>query len=135
VNYEDGGHFLNEISQTMDLTKPSLKRQKIYPLFYFIPGGKESEETCSLKCGETKCFVTIANYENAQMLLKEAVNSGDHYRIGIAIHAFADTWSHQNFIGFEDKADARLGITGLIPISGGRMTKLVYKLARKSVMN
>jgi len=106
VNYEGGGHFINEISQTMDITKPSLKRQKIYPLFHFIPGGKESEETCTLKCGDTKCFVTIPNNENAQMLLKEAINSGDLYRIGIAVHAFADTWSHQNFFEWED---TRLG--------------------------
>ena len=118
VNYKDGGHFLNEISQTMDITKPSLKRQKIYPLFHFIPGGKESEETCTLKCGETKCFVTIPNNENAQMLLKEAINSGDLYRIGIAVHAFADTWSHQNFLGFEDKANSRKGIGKLIPNIG-----------------
>jgi hypothetical protein len=118
VNYKDGGHFLNEISQTMDITKPSLKRQKIYPLFHFIPGGKESEETCTLKCGDTKCFVTIPNNENAQMLLKDAFDSGDLYRIGIAIHAFADTWSHQNFIGFKDKANARIGITRLIPNIG-----------------
>lgn len=118
VNYEDGGHFLNEISQTMDITKPSIKRQKIYPLFHFVPGGKESEETCTLKCGDTKCFVTIPNNENAQMLLKEAINSGDLYRIGIAVHAFADTWSHQNFLGFEDKANSRKGIGKLIPNIG-----------------
>ena len=29
INYKDGGHYLNEITQTMDVTKPSPKRQKI----------------------------------------------------------------------------------------------------------
>ena len=107
VNYPDGGHFLNEISQTMDITKPSPKRQKIYPLFHFVPGGTEAEETCSIECDQKKCFVTIPNSENANMLLKDALQSGDLYRAGIAIHAFADTWSHQNFLGMEHGSNGR----------------------------
>lgn len=107
VNYPDGGHFLNEISQTMDITKPSPKRQKIYPLFHFVPGGTEAEETCCIECGQKKCFVTIPNSENANMLLKDALQSGDLYRTGIAIHAFADTWSHQNFLGMKHSSNGR----------------------------
>ena len=107
VNYPDGGHFLNEISQTMDITKPSPKRQKIYPLFHFVPGGTEAEETCCIDCDQKKCFVTIPNSENAKMLLKDALNSQDLYRVGIAVHAFADTWSHQNFLGMKHDANAR----------------------------
>ena len=107
VNYPDGGHFLNEISQTMDITKPSRKRQKIYPLFHFVPGGAEAEETCCIDCDDEKCFVTIPNSENANMLLKDALASEDLYRIGIAIHAFADTWSHQNFLGMKHDSNAR----------------------------
>ena len=38
INFEDGGHYINAVSQTMDITKPSAKRQKIYPLFHFLPG-------------------------------------------------------------------------------------------------
>jgi len=107
VNYPDGGHFLNEISQTMDITKPSPKRQKIYPLFHFVPGGTEAEETCCIECDQKKCFVTIPNSENANMLLKDALQSGDLYRVGIAIHAFADTWAHQNFLGMKHGANGR----------------------------
>jgi hypothetical protein len=107
VNYPNGGHFLNEISQTMDITKPSRKRQKIYPLFHFVPGGTEAEETCSFDCDDEKCFVTIPNSENANILLKDALASEDLYRIGIAIHAFADTWSHQNFLGMKHDANGR----------------------------
>ena len=107
VNYPDGHHFLNEISQTMDITKPSQKRQKIYPLFHFIPGGKEAEDTSCFDCDGETCFVTIANSENANVLLKDALESQDLYRIGIAIHAFADTWSHQNFLGMKHDANGR----------------------------
>ena len=119
VNFEDGDHFLNEISQTMDITKPSVKRQKIYPLFHFIPGGKEAEETCALECDEKKCFVTVPNSDNAKTLLKAALTSGDLYRIGIAIHAFADTWSHQNFLGLEHNTNSRFkGGVGIMPNIG-----------------
>lgn len=107
VNYKDGDHFFNEISQTMDITKPSKKRVKIYPLFHFIPGGNEAEKTCSFDCDGKQCFVTIPNSENANLLLKNALESKDLYRIGIAVHAFADTWSHQNFLGFKNKGNAR----------------------------
>lgn len=117
VNYKDGGHYLNEISQTMDITKPSAKRQKIYPLFHFIPGGNEAEETCSFDCDDKKCFVTIPNSENANLLLKTAIESQDLYRIGIAVHAFADTYSHQNFLGFKNKGNAR-NLVDLIPNIG-----------------
>lgn len=117
INYPDGGHFLNEISQTMDITKPSLKRQKIYPLFHFVPGGTEAEETCCIDCDQKKCFVTIPNSENAKVLLKDALNSQDLYRVGIAVHAYADTWSHQNFLGLKHDSNAR-NLLKIIPNIG-----------------
>ncbi|MDY6951211.1 MAG: DUF6765 family protein [Thermodesulfobacteriota bacterium] len=109
VNFKDGGHYINEISQTFDITKPSEKRRKIYPLFHFIPGGKEAEDVCTLQCGKEKCFATVPNSEKAQEILKEALDSKDLYRIGIAVHAYADTWSHQNFLGYKCDANAKKG--------------------------
>ena len=107
VNSKNGDPFLNEISQTMDITKPSKKRQKIYPLFHFVPGGSEAEETCRIDCDEKKCFLTVPNSENAKLLLNEALKLDDLYRIGIAVHAFADTWSHQNFLGLKHDTNGR----------------------------
>jgi hypothetical protein len=101
----------------MDITKPSSKRQKIYPLFHFIPGGNEAEETCYLECDEKKCFFTTPNSGNAKSLIKAAIKSSDLYRLGIAIHAFADTWSHQNFLGFKNEVNARNRVE-LIPNIG-----------------
>ena len=51
--------------------------------------------------------MTVPNSENANLVLKNALDSGDLYQIGIAIHAFADSWSHQNFLGFKNKGNAR----------------------------
>ena len=116
VNYENGGHYSNSISQTIDIRKPSKVRQKIYPLFHFVPGGSEAERKCSLSCGDGTCFLTMANSKNSQALLKAAFDSNDLYRIGIAIHAYADTWSHQNFVGYNDKVNAQKGLSKkLIP--------------------
>ena len=118
VNFLDGSHFINEISQTFDITKPSETRIKIYPLFHFVPGGEEAEDTCSLKCGQEKCMAAVQNSENARFLLKDALDSGDLYRIGIAVHAYADTWSHQNFMGYKCKANGMKGLGKLVPNIG-----------------
>jgi len=117
VNFKDGDHYINEISQTLDITKPSETRRKIYPLFHFIPGGQQAEETCTLECGQEKCFATVPDSETAQEILKDALKSKDLYRIGVAVHAYADTWSHQNFLGYKCKANARKGF-GIVPNIG-----------------
>jgi hypothetical protein len=48
---------------------------------------------------------TTPDNEIANTLLDEAFRAPEDmrlYRIGIAAHAFADTWAHQNFIGWHD---------------------------------
>ena len=81
VNLKDGHSYLNQISQTLDVTKPSEKRKTIYPLFHFIPCGEEAEDACCFDCGEKDCFVTIANSKNAQYLFDEALKSKNLYRV------------------------------------------------------
>ncbi len=110
VNLKDGNSYINQISQTVDITKPSEKRKTIYPLFHFIPCGEEGKDACCFDCGDKNCFVTIPNSKNAQDLLDAALKSNDLYRIGIAVHAYADTWAHQNFLGYSDKLNAQKGV-------------------------
>ncbi|WP_456473556.1 DUF6765 family protein [Desulfolithobacter sp.] len=118
INYPDGGHFISEVSQTMDITKPSPKRQKIYPLFHFIPGDPDSP-TARRKDGKTHPFNTTPDSDNARYLLQRALDSGDLYRIGVAVHAYADTWAHQNFLGLKHKFNAMPGfVESLIPNIG-----------------
>lgn len=118
VNFKDGNSYINQISQTLDITKPSEKRKTVYPLFHFIPCGEEDKDACCFNCGDKDVFVTIPYSQNAQFILNAALESEDLYRIGIAIHAFADTWAHQNFIGYKDKLNAQKGIGRLIPNIG-----------------
>jgi len=125
VNFKGGGGFTSKISQTMDVSKPEGKHKSIYPYFHFIPGGEDATETCDFKkelknicrknsnfrCGEYSCLLTVPNSANARDILNEAMNTEDEnlllFRLGIAIHAYADTWSHQNFVGYENELNSK----------------------------
>ncbi len=118
INFENGDHFFSTVSQTMDITKPSPKRQKIYPLFHFIPGDPDSP-TARRKDGRKHLFNTTPDSENARFLLRRALDTSDLYRIGIAVHAYADTWAHQNFVGLKDDFNAMPGfVEALLPNIG-----------------
>ena len=43
---------------------------------------------------------------NAKFVLSGALDSYNAYRIGIALHTVADTWSHQNFTGLQEDWNA-----------------------------
>jgi len=107
INFEDGTSYLNEISQTFDITKPSPKRQKIYPLFHFIPAGEECADQNHFQRYRHHVFTTIPDSPNARALFDAALESKDLYRIGIATHGYADTWAHQNFVGFKHKINGK----------------------------
>jgi len=95
------GDYNNYISQTMDILKPKKKLMQIYPCFHFIPG-EHGGDRARRKDGKMHILNTTPNSERANVLMDEALGTGDVYRIGIATHAYADTWAHQNFVGFFD---------------------------------
>jgi hypothetical protein len=70
---------------------------KIYYPFHFVPGnkGENAEENKEEK------YITTPADENAfaDELLELALKSENPYRIGIALHPYADTFSHQKFSG------------------------------------
>ncbi len=116
INFKDGAYFMNEVSQTMDITKPSFKRQKIYPLFHFVPGDPDSP-TARRKDKKKHPFNTTPDNENARHLFDKAISSDNLYRIGIATHAYADSWSHQNFLGLSHEFNA-MPMWAIIPNIG-----------------
>jgi hypothetical protein len=96
--------YRNYISQTMDITKPKQELMRIYPLFHFVPGQPDAE-TARRRDGKMHILTTTPDSETANELFGAAVKSPDDcrlYRIGIATHAYADTWAHQNFVGWFD---------------------------------
>lgn len=98
----------NYISQTMDITKPVQELMRIYPIFHFVPG-EPTTDSARRRDGKMHILTTTPDSENAGHLLAEAfASSPDHrlYRIGIATHAYVDTWAHQNFVGWFDDFNA-----------------------------
>ena len=93
--------YTNRISQTMQPIKRRAARLAVYPLFHFIPGDPNAESAKRMD-GKTNPFNTTPNSANANRILDAALETGDFYQIGIAIHAYVDTWAHQNFVGYKD---------------------------------
>ena len=91
--------YRNYITQTVNILKPKRKLLRIYPIFHFIPGDPRSK-TAFREDGMMHWLNTTPGSKNANKFLDAAMQADDLYRIGIATHAFADSWAHQNFVGY-----------------------------------
>ena len=100
--------YRNYISQTKNILKPRGKLFRIYPLFHFIPGDPLSP-TAWRKDGKMHWLNTTPDSENGNRILNSALATENLYRIGVASHAYADTWAHQNFVGYFDDFNAMKG--------------------------
>lgn len=107
--------YKNQISQTFDLTLPYLN--KIMTCFHFIPG--DFDGYSNRRDGKSHHLNTSPNSFRAKMVLRNALKSENPYLIGIASHAFCDTWAHQNFTGTFDEHNSIDGFPqNLIPNIG-----------------
>jgi len=94
----NGSYFRPIMTQSMSVKSLVYEIQKyVYVPFHFIPG--DSNQPID---GKINKYATTPNCSKAQKLLKAAIKSEDLYRLGIALHSYADTWSHQNFTGYEE---------------------------------
>ena len=66
--------------------------------FHFLPAGPD-EPGSPRRDGQRNPLNVVPNSRNAKQLLVDALKSRDLYRIGIALHTYADSWAHQNFSG------------------------------------
>lgn len=108
INPDTPEYYSNYISQTINILKPKKVLLRIYPIFHFIPGDPFNENA-RRKDGKMHYLNTTPDSKNAQAVLHSALNSGDIYRIGLACHSYADSWSHENFVGFFDQYNAPNG--------------------------
>jgi len=93
-----GGNYYPLMTQSLSPKSLDPYVQKyVYVPFHFLPG----DNTVEIK-GEKNSLSTTPNSKNGIALLRAAFDSGNPYRIGIALHTFADTWSHQNFTGLQE---------------------------------
>lgn len=82
---ESGDYYNSLNTQTFDLTMDAKSLEELFCLFHFLPGDGE------------KFYVTTPNSKIANEIMRAALKSENPYLIGIASHAFADTYAHQNF--------------------------------------
>ena len=101
IQIDQEQQYANYMSQTMDITKPMEELMRVYSCFHFLPGDYE-KPTAYRKDGKLHLLNTTPNSENAKKMMKESIVLNSLYRLGIALHVLADTWSHQNFIGCKD---------------------------------
>jgi len=104
INPGKSEYYKNYISQTYNILKPRRKLFRIYPLFHFVPGDLLNGDP--RKDGKLHQLNTTPDSVNSRKILRAALRSKDLYRTGIACHAYADTWSHQNFTGYYDDFNA-----------------------------
>ena len=100
-----GNNYYNFISQTMNILKPKNTLMRIYPIFHFIPGDPQAR-SARRRDGKMHILNTTPNSVAARNILQAALRVVDDtrlYRIGIASHAYVDTWAHQNFVGWYDQ--------------------------------
>lgn len=99
--------YCNEISQTMDISKPRSERIRIYPLFHFVPGDPNADSARRVD-GKTHPLNTTPDSANANAIIDAALGGviadgeGLLHAIGIASHTYVDSWAHQNFVGIKD---------------------------------
>lgn len=99
-----GATYVNPISQTLNILKPRRELMRIYPIFHFVPGNPESPSAWR-RDGRMHRLNTTPGGPVVTELLTEAFRAPEEtrlHRIGIASHAFEDSWAHQNFVGWYD---------------------------------
>jgi len=94
------GYFINEISQSFDIKKPAKELEDMYVALHFLPTLEYVENRNDRLRSK---FVTTPNNRVAQCMLQKACESKNPYLLGITLHAYADTWAHQNFSGKFEK--------------------------------
>lgn len=114
VDENDAGFFIKDrstgesyevyLSQTMNILKPKHKLMRIYPIFHFMPGDPLCDSACR-RDGKMHLLNTTPGNDSVNELLDRACKSTEDvrlHRIGVATHVYADSWAHQNFVGWYD---------------------------------
>ncbi|AFG37008.1 DUF6765 family protein [Spirochaeta africana] len=84
----------------------STAHREILVPFHFIPGDPEIAAAARRDHAPAPWTVTPKSPIAKRMLIN-ALKTRNLYRIGIALHAYADTWAHQNFSGLQHPANQR----------------------------
>jgi hypothetical protein len=97
-----GGYYYPVMTQSLSPKSLDPYVQKyVYVPFHFLPG-----ENTVIIDKKKNPLCTTPNSGNAKIIVEKALKGGNPYETGIALHTFADTWSHQNFTGLREEWNA-----------------------------
>ena len=108
-----GESAATEVTQNYSFWDEDVCRD-IYRPFHFIPGERDTAARRRLD-GKPGRWPVSADSPLAREILIAALKTGSPFRIGIALHAYADTWAHQDFSADQEEANS-LGRLGLPPV-------------------
>ena len=109
------GRRLTQVTQNYVFWDETVARD-IYRPFHFIPGDARLASARRVD-GRAGRFVVTEDSPLSREILIAALKTKDLFRIGIALHAYADTWAHQNFSG-DSEAQNALDPSSPIPAAG-----------------
>ncbi|MBN2534969.1 MAG: hypothetical protein JXB88_18955 [Spirochaetales bacterium] len=75
--------------------------KNVFIPFHFFPGDMDYPGA-RRRDGKTNKFNCSPGSSRVKQLLITALKTLDPYRIGIALHTYADSWAHQNFSGMDE---------------------------------
>jgi hypothetical protein len=140
----NGRRLFTEVTQNYVFWDEDVGAQ-IYRPFHFIPG--DPEEAATKRIDEKASpYVVTADSPLSRDILITALRTQNLFRIGIALHSYADTWAHQNYSGKSEKLNS-LDPSSIIPsvghlqalkrpdIPGGRWTDTRLKPEFAGVVN
>ncbi|MFW7377256.1 MAG: DUF6765 family protein [Oligoflexus sp.] len=86
-----------------------LANHQVWVPFHFLPGDEVRAEDRELIPDFVQRMICRPNSEIAREMMRRYIcdqNSGNHlYRLGIALHVYADTWAHQGFAGIDHEVN------------------------------
>jgi hypothetical protein len=100
---DEGRPYTTQVTQNYVFWDEATLRD-IYLPFHFIPGeiAKAGSERID---GAASRWTVTPDSPLAKELLVAALRTGDDFRIGIALHAYADGWAHQHFSGRTERCN------------------------------
>jgi hypothetical protein len=102
---DDGGKpYRTQVTQNYIFWDEATLKE-IYLPFHFIPGEPGLAESQRVD-GRASRWTVTPDSPLAKELLLSALKTRDPYRIGIALHGYADGWAHQHFSGRMEEGNA-----------------------------
>ncbi|WP_455382595.1 DUF6765 family protein [Salinispira pacifica] len=92
------------------------QEKEVWIPFHFFPGD-DSFEPARRVDGRSNPYNVTPNSTRLKRYLIEALKSRNLYRVGIALHTYADSWAHQNFSGRNEEWN-RVDENSVIPPIG-----------------